>query len=163
MATKPELIGGLEFLIQESKRIGDGLSDAQWALQNHDEGGGWDNRQVLSHVAATGAIVVPFMTALANAPEGADLMAGMDVDALNAQAVTQRADTPVSGLVSEVETAYTAVIDWVRGAPDELLGKRVSLGGHKDIAVSDQLIRMIILHGLGHVYSCYGTAFFAGR
>ncbi|MEX2247938.1 MAG: DinB family protein [Dehalococcoidia bacterium] len=166
MATKTEVIGGLEFLIQEAKRIGapgSGLTEEQWAIQNHDDGGAWNNREVIAHIASVGAIVVPFMGALASAPEGADLMSGMDIDAMNAQNVTQRADKSVADLVAEIETTYKGVLEWARGVPDDVLAKKVSLGGHKDIPLGDQLFRMIILHGVGHIYSCYGASFFAGR
>jgi hypothetical protein len=40
-----------------------------------------------------------------------------------------------------------------------MMSKRVTAGGYKDIPLSDILNRMVILHGLAHIYSVYSGIF----
>ena len=82
MTTKQELIGGIEFLIQEGRRIGASLDDAGWAkVQDSD---GWKNKEVLAHVAAIGTIVAPFVQNFGAASQGTDTGTGVDINAMNA-------------------------------------------------------------------------------
>jgi hypothetical protein len=83
------------------------------------------------------------------------------IDTMNAGLVGARAGKTSAELADEVEQAYGSVIEWVRNAGGDVLEKRVSAGGHKDIPLSDVLVRMTILHGLAHLYSVYSAVFFA--
>ena len=157
MATKSELTAGLEFLIQESKRLAGSLSEADWAKAEDMDG--WKNTQVLAHVAGVGTIVVPFLTAMGNAPAGADTTGGTDINALNATLVGQREGKSPAELAEEVEKGYRGVIEFVRTAPPDLLERHATAGGHKDLPISDLMMRMVVLHGLGHVYSAYAAVF----
>jgi hypothetical protein len=160
MATKDELIKGLEVLITESKRISSSLTDQQWeGVVDLD---GWKNREVLAHIASIGGIVIPMVSGIASAPAGADPLAAADIDGMNAGLVGARAGKSAKELSDEVETAYRGIIDWVRAAPDELLSQHATARGHKDIEVSDIIMRMVVLHGLAHVYSVYSVIFFGG-
>ena len=150
MATKTELIGGLELLITESKRIGTRFTEDEWARAAEEAG--WTNREVLAHIAATGGIAVQLIGGMASAPAGTDLGANLNVDALNAQFVTARASKSIPELVSEVDASYRGVIDFLRGAPDDLLEKRATIGGYADMTVSDIAMQMLALHGLAHIY-----------
>ena len=160
MATKQELTNGLELLIQEGHRLANDLSDAQW--EHVVDLDGWKSREVLAHIAGTGGLVAPMVGGLASAPAGADAMASVDIDQLNASIVASKAGKTAKGLAAELETTYRGVIEFVRSAPDETLGRRATARGHKDIPVSDLLIRMVVLHGLGHIYSVYSSIMFAG-
>ena len=159
MATKEELTNGLELLIQEGHRLANDLSDAQWEYVVDLDG--WKSREVLAHVAGVGGLVVPMVGGLATAPAGADALASVDIDQLNAGIVAAKAGKPAKELAAELETAYRSVIDFVRSTPDETLAKRVTARGHKEIPVSDLVMRMVVLHGLGHIYSVYSSIFFA--
>ncbi len=160
MATRDEVIGGIEFLIQESKRLGGALSDEDWTRVVDMDG--WKNKEVLAHIAGISAIVVPMVSSFSSAPAGANAGAGVDIDAINAGIVGARADKSVDDLVNEVATGYKGVIEFVRGASDETLAKPITFAGYKDVPVSDILIRMVVLHGLGHVYSSYSAVMMAG-
>ncbi len=155
MASREEVIGGLEFLIQESKRLGAQLSEADWGQVVDMDG--WKNKQVLAHIAGISSIVVPMVSSFTNAPAGTNAGAGVDIDALNAGIVGARADKSVDDLVNEVATGYAGVIEFVRGAPEETLAKPITFAGYKDVEVSDILMRMVVLHGLGHVYASYSA------
>jgi hypothetical protein len=157
MAKKEEIIAGLQFVTQEAARMRDVLSEDEWSRAADMDG--WKNKQILAHLAGVGGIVIPFAGNLANAAPGADGAAGVDIDALNAAMVAQRADKSVPELVDEIATNYTGVADWLRNQPDELLAKRVTIGGYKDVTLGDLLVRMVVLHGLGHIYSSYSAIF----
>ncbi len=155
MATKDDLNRGLTLLIQEGRRIGDVLTEEQWAKTvDHD---GWKNKEVLAHVSAIGTIVVPMMSAWTNAPSGADVGQGLDIDALNEQLVAARRGKTIAELAEEIVTTYTGVIEFVNNAPDETLAKPVTILGYKDVPASDLMMRMVVLHGLSHVYSAYSA------
>jgi hypothetical protein len=159
MATREELISGLEMLIREGRRLATDLGPQQWdRVVDLD---GWKNQEVLAHVASIGSLVPQMAGGFTTAGAGNDAMASIDIDQLNAAMVAQRAGKSATELADELETAYAGVIKFVKDAPEDLLTTRVTAGGHKDIPMSDILNRMVVLHGLGHVYSVYSSVFFA--
>jgi hypothetical protein len=159
MATRDELISGLEMLIREGRRLATDLGPQQW--EQVVDLDGWKNKEVLAHVASVGSLVPQMAGGFASAGPGNDAMASIDIDQLNAAMVGQRAGKSATELADELESAYIGVIKFVREAPDELLTTRVTARGHKDIPMSDIMNRMVVLHGLGHVYSVYGSVFAA--
>ena len=62
-------------------------------------------------------------------------------------------------LADELATNYRAVIEFVRSAPDELLNKKMTARGYRDVPASDIMNRMVVLHGLAHIYSVYASVF----
>lgn len=155
MTTRDELIGGLQFLVQEGQRMGADLTEDQWAKAVDFDG--WKNKEVLAHVASIGTIVVPMMSAWQNAEPGADVFGGVDINALNAQLVAARAGKPIGEITDELAKAYGGVIDWLRTVPDEALERRLTVAGYKDTPAADVMMRMVVLHGLSHVYSGYSA------
>jgi len=159
MATRTEVIDGLESLIRESHRIAGALTPGQWSLTVDQDG--WKGTEMLAHVAGVGTLIIPFLQALTSAPAGADAMGNTDINAMNAGLVSARAGKSPADLAAEIDTAYSAVIEHLRGQPDEFFEQAVTMRGHKDIGAGDMLMRMTILHGLAHVYSAYSAVFFA--
>ena len=155
MATREEVINGLSMLIQEGHRVANDLTDAQWDLVVDLDG--WKAREVLAHIAGVGGMVVPMVSGIANAPAGADGFAGIDIDQINAGVVASKAGKTAKELADELDTAYRGVIDFVKNAPDDVLAKRVTVAGYKDVPVSDIAIRMVVMHGLAHIYSVYSS------
>lgn len=155
MATKEELIGGLQFLVQEGQRMGAQLTEEQWARAVDFDG--WKNKQVLAHVASIGTIVVPMMSAWQSAAPGTDVIEGFDIDALNAQLVGARAEKPIGEITGELAKSYGGVIDWLHALPDEALEQRVTVAGYRDTPAGDVMMRMVVLHGLSHIYSGYSA------
>jgi MFS superfamily sulfate permease-like transporter len=158
MATKQEIISGIEFLIQESKRMTASLTPDQWAKVVDLDG--WKNQEVLAHISSIGTVVVPMASGFANAAAGADALAGANIDAMNAAFVSARAGKTAAELTDEVATSYAGVIEWLRNAPDDLLAKRTTAMGYKDVPVSDLLMRMVVMHGIAHIYSVYSGIMF---
>ncbi|MEX2225650.1 MAG: maleylpyruvate isomerase N-terminal domain-containing protein [Dehalococcoidia bacterium] len=157
MATKEEIIRGVELLIQEGQRAAKALTPEDWARTQ--DMGGWKNNEVLAHVASVGGLVAPMVQGMTNAPAGSDAGASVDIDALNAAMVGQRKDKSVAELADEIADAYTKVIEFVRAAPDDTLAKTASFRGYVDVPVSDLMMRMVVLHGLAHLYSAYSAVF----
>ena len=160
MATKEEVVRGLEMLIQEGNRIANDLTDAQWSLVVDMDG--WKNMEVLAHVAGIGGIVAPMVGGLTTAPAGTDMMASLDIDQINAGIVAARAGKSAKELAAELETSYRGVIEFVKNASDDLMAQRVTVAGYKDVPISDIAIRMIIMHGVAHIYSVYSAVMNAG-
>ena len=160
MATREEVINGLSMLIQEGHRVANDLTDAQWDLVVDLDG--WKAREVLAHIAGVGGMVVPMVSGIASAPAGADGFAGIDIDQINAGVVASKAGKTAKELADELDTAYRGVIDFVKNAPDDVLAKRVTVAGYKDVPVSDIAIRMVVMHGLAHIYSVYSSVMNAG-
>ena len=160
MATKSEVIDGLEFLIQESHRIAGALTPEEWALASDMDG--WKNTEVLAHVAGVGSIIVPYVQAALSTPAGSDSVGSVDIDALNAGLVAARKGKSPAELADECESGYRALIDYIKSGPDDLLENRVTAGGHKDVQGGELLMRMCVLHGLGHIYAAYSAVFFGG-
>ncbi|HLB23949.1 MAG TPA: maleylpyruvate isomerase N-terminal domain-containing protein [Dehalococcoidia bacterium] len=159
MASKEELIKGLELLIQEGERLANSLTAAE--LEKVVDVDGWKGKEMFAHVAGIGAMVAPMVTGIANAAPGSDAIGGVDIDQLNAGIVSQRAGKSAQDLADELATNYRAVIEFVRNAPDDLLNKKATARGYKDVAVSDLVNRMVVLHGLAHIYSVYSSVFWA--
>lgn len=150
MATKQELVGGLEFMIREAKRIGSRFDNKEWAGRGDD--GGWTSKQVIGHVAGIGGIATGFIEQVANAPEGVDAGAGVNINTINAGLVGQRDAMPGNDVVDQLLKSYGQVIEWVRATPDALFEKRATLGGYKNMTVSDIMMQAIVMHGIQHLY-----------
>ena len=88
---------------------------------------------------------------LLNAPEGQDIIQGMDVNQMNAQAVGAMKSMSPEQVMQTFETNYRKLIDYVKSLPDDLLKQKRSLLSDP-IPVSDILASTIMLHGLHHVY-----------
>jgi hypothetical protein len=153
MATKEELINGMELVIQEGHAIARRISGDDWnKVVDLD---GWKNAQVLAHVSSIGQVLVPFATNMANAADGANLAEGLDINAMNAGLVAAREGKTPQELAQELETGYRAGIEWLKTASDDLLDKRVAFREMKDTSVSDVIATVVVLHGIAHFYSAY--------
>jgi hypothetical protein len=84
----------------------------------------------------------------------------MDIDQFNAGLVGARAGKSVDELVCEMETGYRGVIDWVKQQPEDFFAQKRSFLGYQDVPLSDLAMRMVVLHGLSHIYSAYTAVAF---
>jgi hypothetical protein len=157
MATKDEIVTGIELLIQEARRVSTALTDDQW--QHVVDLDGWKNREVLAHIAGVGGLVGPMVSGMAAAPAGTDSFAAINIDEINAGLVGARAGKSAVELADEAATAYTSAIAFIRGADDEMLARKVTVQGYQDVPLSEILMRMCVLHGLAHIYSVYASVF----
>ena len=100
------------------------------------------------------------MTQFAGAPQGQDLGAGLDINAMNAGLVGARAGKSIPELVQEIETALTGAAQFARSQPDDFWEQKRTMLGYKDTALADLGMRMVVLHGLSHIYEAYSAVAF---
>ena len=86
MATREEIIEGLQFTVTQGKRTTALYAEGEW---DWVRASGWTPRQTYSHLAAVAGLVPGVTQTMMAASEDADLLAGMDVNAMNDQAVAQ--------------------------------------------------------------------------
>lgn len=151
MATKVEIIAGLELTVAQGKRTTALFADGEWDVKRAS---GWTPKEVYAHLASVAAIVPNFTQVVLSAPEGADLAQGMDFDEMNAQSVAAMASMTPAQVMQAFEGNYQKLIEFVRAAPDDLLHtKRRFLS--EVVTASDILATNVMLHGLHHVYEAY--------
>ena len=148
MATKEELIAGLELTVAQAKRTTALFADGEWDWKR---AAGWTPKEVYSHLAAVAAMVPAFSQAMLGASEDQDLLQGMDVNQMNAQAVGAMASMTPEQVMQAFETNYRKLIDFVKSVPGEQWSARRRLAS-EPVPVSDILGNAVMLHGLHHVY-----------
>ena len=104
-------------------------------------------------------MVVPMVGGILQTPAGTNAFAAINIDQINAGVVGARADKTAAELAAEATTVYRGVIDFVKGADEAMLTQKVTVQGYKDVEAGEVLMRMVILHGLAHIYSVYSAIF----
>src|SRR6266540_1855284 len=121
MATKEEIIAGLELTISQAKRTTSQFAEGEWDWKR---AGGWTPKEVYSHLAAVAGIVPQMGQGLAAAPEGTDIDQGIDINAMNAQSVGAMSAMAFPQVMETLETNYRKLIDYVKELPTETLDQK---------------------------------------
>jgi uncharacterized damage-inducible protein DinB len=150
MTTREQLIDGFRMIIREGLRTTRDFGPDDWKYVVHDEEGGWNVKQVYCHLAATADIVPGFVGALAQAQEGQNTAASLDIDALNAQGVAAREKMSEPELMEAFKTSHEKLIEFLQGVPEEQLEQRRRFGT-LEAPVADHMATLV-LHGLSHIY-----------
>ncbi len=148
MATKEEIIAGLELTVAQAKRTTSLFTEGEW---DSKRGCGWTPKEVYSHLASVAAMVPSLAQSLINAPEDKDVAEGMDIDEMNAQAVAAMASMTAEQVMAAFEGNYQKLIDFVKSVPDDQLNAKRRLISDA-VPASDILANAVMLHGLHHVY-----------
>jgi hypothetical protein len=148
MATKQEIIEGLELTITQARRTTALFAQGEWDWKR---AGGWTPKEVYSHLAAVAGMVPGFSQAMLAASEDQDLLQGMDIDQMNAQAVGSMTSMTTEQIMQAFEANYRKLIDFVKSVPDDQLNARRRYASDP-VPVSDILGNAVMLHGLHHVY-----------
>ena len=148
MATKEELIAGLELTIAQAKRTTALFADGEWEWKRAS---GWTPKEAYSHLAAVAGMVPGLSQAILAAGEDQDLLQGMDIDQMNAQAVGSMSSMTPEQVMQAFEANYRKLIDFVKSAPEDQWNSRRRLAS-ESVPVSDILGNAVMLHGLHHVY-----------
>lgn len=148
MATKEEIITGFEFTLSQAKRTTSLFAEGEWDWKR---AAGWTPKEVYSHLAAIAGMVPNLAQAILGAAEDQDLTSGMDINAMNEQAVSGMASMMPEQVMQAFEANYRKLIDFVKTVPDEQLSQKRRLLSDP-IPVSDILANAIMLHGIHHVY-----------
>ena len=104
-----------------------------------------------AHLAAVAAVIPRLGQGLAAAPEGTDIAQGMDINAMNAQAVGAMSAMTFPQVMETLETNYRKLIDYVKELPAGTLDQKRQFFS-EPIPVSDIIANTVVLHGLHHVY-----------
>ncbi len=148
MATKQEIIQGLELTVSLARRTTAVFAEGEWDWKRAS---GWTPKEVYSHLAAVAGMVPAFSQAMLAAPEDRDLIDGLDIDQMNAQAVGSMAAMTPEQVMQAFETNYEKLIEFVKAVPDEQWSIRRRFASETG-PVSDILGYAVMLHGLHHVY-----------
>src|SRR2546427_12589333 len=116
MATKEEIIAGLQMTVAQAKRTTALWAEGEWDWKRAS---GWTPKEVYSHLAVVAGIVPNFAQGMLSATEGADIGAGMDVNAMNAQGVASMTAMTPQQVMQAFETNYGKLIDFVKTVPQE--------------------------------------------
>jgi len=148
MATKQEIIEGLELTVTQAKRSTALFAEGEWDWKR---AGGWTPKELYSHLAAVAGMIPGFSQAMLAASEDQDLLQGMDIDQMNAQAVGSMTSMTTEQIMQAFEANYRKLIDFVKSVPDDQLNAKRRLASEA-VPVSDILGNAVMLHGLHHVY-----------
>ena len=124
MATKQELADTVRGFIQRADRIAAGLSPADWGKTTYEQG--WTVKQAYCHLASLGASIPFFVNMATNPQSAASIGAGFDVDAWNAQQVTQRQGKSNEEVLTELRTGYENSLKFLDGVSDEVLATEMT-------------------------------------
>jgi len=148
MATREEIIEGLQFTVAQAKRTTALFPEGEWDAKRDS---GWTPKEIYAHLAATAGIVPGLAQGMIAAGEDKDVTAGIDINTMNDQAVAGMAAMTPEQVMQAFQTNYGKLIEFVQSAPDEMLNsKRRFLS--ESIPVSDIVASSIMLHGIHHVY-----------
>ena len=148
MATKQEIIEGLELTIAQARRTTALFAQGEWDWKR---AGGWTPKEVYSHLAAVAGMVPGFPQAMLAASEDQDLLQGMDIDQMNAQAVGSMTSMTTEQIMQAFEANYRKLIDFVKSVPDDQLNAKRRFASDP-VPVSDIVGSAIIPPGPPPVY-----------
>ena len=148
MATREEIVNGLEFTVAQAKRTTALFAAGEW---DEKRPVGWTPKEIYAHLAATAGIVPQLATGLQSAPESTDIAGGMDINAMNDQAVKAMDGMSAEQVFAAFEKNYATLIDFVKNVPEDQLNTKRSFLSDP-IHVSDILASTVMLHGIHHVY-----------
>ncbi len=145
-------------IIREGQRTTAEFAPDHWASRVHDEEEGWNVKQIYAHLTATAEVTPGLLGAIANAEEGQDAGAGLDIGEFNAQQVAARAEMSSEELMQAFESAFQKLIEFVQTMPEENLELKRKFGAVEG-PVADIMSSVIVLHSLAHIYLASTRAF----
>ena len=151
MTTRDELIDGLRAVTRTAQRVTSGFSAEDWNVQAHGEENGWNRKQVFSHLTAAAEITPGFAGGLASAGPGTDALAGLDINAFNAQQVAAKSALDSQALMKAFQSAYDGVIKFAQEAPEETLQHEARFGT-LEAPVIDIIDTVLVMHAMAHIY-----------
>src|SRR3989304_7893235 len=144
MASREELIAGLEMTVAQGKGTPSRVAEGEWDSKRPC---GWTPKEVYSHLASVAAIVPNPAQGLMNAPEDRDIAEGINVNEMNARSVAAMASMTPDQVMTAFEENYGKLIGFVKSLPDEQLNATRRFISDA-VLVSDILANSIVLHGL---------------
>ncbi len=149
MATKQEIIDGMQQVVAQARRVSKLLDDqGDWDAKRP---AGWTPKEMFCHVAAVSGMIGSMGPAMLSAPESADMTTTTDINALNAQTVSSMSGMTPQQLTQAIEANYGKAIEFVKGVPDEQLQSNKTFA-QMTMPASDLLSNIGVLHANHHLY-----------
>jgi len=148
-ASRQDVIAELNSVRSDVDRLVAATPAGAWAKVVY--GGGWDARQLLSHMASTSG-VANFILMMAQGPAGAaGGGGGYDIDQFNAQQGAMRAERTVAELLDEIRSNLARDIAAVEKAPEELMSRAFKAPWDVEGPVADVIVASLRGHFRGHL------------
>jgi hypothetical protein len=155
--TKTDLVDGLRTVLREGNRVMSGFGPDDWKKPALDaDADGWTRKQVYCHLTALAEVTPGLVGGMANAAEGADGAAGLNIDAINAQLVAGKEALSEAELHAAFKTHYENLIKFVEGMPEEQLAGHRKFG-QLDGTLGDIMADILVLHSAAHIYGAGGS------
>ena len=148
MASKEQIIAGLQMTLENGKRTTALFRDGEWEAKRAS---GWTPKETYAHLAAVAAMVPAFGQSLLGAAEDVDVAQGIDIHMMNAQSIAPSASMSPSDIMKGFEESYGKLIEFVKALPDDQMSLKRRFFSDS-VPVSDILANSVMLHGLHHVY-----------
>ncbi len=148
MASKNEIIAGIQEGIERGEATFSALTDEQLAVTVHNGDGGWTAHAVLAHLAgrAQGHQLILSMATSTTPPD----MSGFNVNDWNQQIVDERAGRSRDELLQEFRQTHEALIENVRELPDGALEMLIPSPRGGEIALGNMLAGSGGRHSVAH-------------
>jgi hypothetical protein len=149
MATREELMDGLQFVPAQARRVA-GLLDAasQWDTRRVE---GWTAKEMFTHVAATVGMMPKMGPNVLMAPPEADVTDGIDIAEFNEQGVASMRSMDAKQAVETLSINCGKLSDWVKRLTDEQLESKHKFRG-MPMTMSDLLMTVAVMHSIHHLY-----------
>jgi hypothetical protein len=149
MATKQEIINGMQEVVAQAKRVSKLLDDqGDW---DSTRPAGWTPKEMFCHLAAVSGMLATTGPGMLAAPESADFTASTNIADLNAQAVSSMSGMTPQQLTQAIEVNYGKAIEFVKNISDEQLQSRKTFA-QMTMPAADLLGNIAVLHANHHLY-----------
>jgi hypothetical protein len=149
MATREELMGGLQFVPAQAKRVAGMLDSAnEWDVKRSE---GWSPKEMFTHVAATVGMMPKMGPDILKAPPEADIVDGLDIAEFNEQGVASMRSMDAKQAVEALSANCGKLSDWVKSLTDEQLASKHVFRG-MPMTMADLLMTVTVMHPVHHLY-----------
>ncbi len=149
MATRDELMEGLQFVPAQARRVA-GMLDAadEWDVRRD---AGWTPKEMYIHVATVFGMMPMMGPGVLNAPPEADVIAGIDMAAFNEQGVARMRSMEANVVVEALSANCGKMSEWVKSLTDEDLESQHRFRG-MPMTMSDFLMTATVMHAFHHLF-----------
>jgi hypothetical protein len=149
MATREELMGGLQFVPAQARRVAGMLKAANdWDVKRE---AGWTPKEMFMHVAATLGMMPMIGPDVLKAPPEADVVEGTDIAEFNEQGVASMRSMDAEQAVEALSANCSKMSDWVKSLTDEQLESKHKFRG-MPMTMSDFLMTATVMHSIHHLF-----------
>jgi hypothetical protein len=149
MASKQEIVSGIQTVVAESKRVAAILDQrSDWETKRDQ---GWTPREMFSHLAAVAGMFPMMGPALLNAPADSDMTQSSDIGQLNAASIASLSGLSTAQLVQEIATNYGKTIEWLNALTDEQMARPMTFA-KLTVPAGDIVQNIAVLHANHHLY-----------